>query len=50
MVESAGLHCIGIKLEKDSSLDLNLFKRQKTSPYNSGEIEDSSNQAKELRW
>jgi hypothetical protein len=30
MAESVGPHCIGIKLVKDSSLDLNLFKRQKS--------------------
>jgi hypothetical protein len=29
MAENAGLLYIGIKLEKDSSLGLNLFKRQK---------------------
>jgi hypothetical protein len=29
MPENAGLHCIGIRLKKDSSLGLNLFKRQK---------------------
>jgi hypothetical protein len=26
---NAGLHCIGIRLEKDSSLGLSSFKRQK---------------------
>jgi hypothetical protein len=29
MAENAGLLCIGIKLVKDSSLGLNLYKRQK---------------------
>jgi hypothetical protein len=38
-----------IRLEEDSSLDLNLFKRQKKSLYNSREFEGSLDQAKELR-
>jgi hypothetical protein len=29
MVESVGLHCIGIKLVKGSCLDLRLYKKQK---------------------
>jgi hypothetical protein len=29
MAGSAGLHCIGIKLVKDISLDQRLYKRQK---------------------
>jgi hypothetical protein len=51
MAGSAVLLYIGIRLEEDNSLDLNLFKRQKkrTRSYNSGEFEGSSNQAKELR-
>jgi hypothetical protein len=49
MGENAELLYIGIRLEEDSSLDLNLFKRQKkTSSYNSRELEGSSDQTKEL--
>jgi hypothetical protein len=36
------------RLEENSSLDLNLFKRQKKSLYDSREFEGSSDQAKEL--
>jgi hypothetical protein len=34
MAESAGLHCIGIKLVKDSYLDMRLYKKQKTKSSN----------------
>jgi hypothetical protein len=38
-----------IRLEEDSSLDLNLFKRQKNKSVYQGELEGSSDQTKELR-
>jgi hypothetical protein len=42
MAGSVGLLYIGIRLEKDSSLGLNLFKGRRTSPYNLGELEGST--------
>jgi hypothetical protein len=42
MAGNAGLLYFWTRLEEDSSLDLNLFKRQKTSSYNSRELEGSS--------
>jgi hypothetical protein len=46
MAGNAGLLYFWTRLEKDSSLDLNLFKRQKKSSYNSSELEGSSDQTK----
>jgi hypothetical protein len=48
MAGSAGLLYIGIRLEKDSSLGLTYSRGRRTSLYNSGEFEGSSDQAKEL--
>jgi hypothetical protein len=48
MAENAGLHCIGIKLVKGSSLGLNLFKRQKTSANDKREFENCAIKAEEL--
>jgi hypothetical protein len=46
MAGSAGPLYIGIRLEKDNSLGVNLFKRRRTSPYNLRELEGSTDQAK----
>jgi hypothetical protein len=50
MARSAGLLYIGIRLEKDSSLGLNLFKRQKNKSVRSGRTWGYIDQAKELCW
>jgi hypothetical protein len=47
MVESAGLHCIGIKLVKGSSLDLNT-RGIGASPSNKGEFENCTVKAEKL--
>jgi hypothetical protein len=48
MAENAGLHCIGVKLVKGSSLDRILYKSRRTSPSNKGEFENCTVKAEKL--
>jgi hypothetical protein len=48
MVENAGLHCIGIKLEKDSSLGRNYTRGRRTSSIDKGELENCTVKTEKL--